>query len=184
MAALIAIATVPALIAGLGLKLAGAMEALRAVEVIGWTTILWGIALWLADRYGAERRIGADWGLRDALTMGFAQALALVPGTSRSGITMMAARALGFRRDEAARLSLLMAVPVTLAAIVLELVDLLGSDDLAMSRELLLGAALSCLAALAALSVMMRMFRAEWTMTPFVLYRLALGTLLLALAYS
>ncbi|MDT8344504.1 MAG: undecaprenyl-diphosphate phosphatase [Thermohalobaculum sp.] len=184
MAGLIAIATVPALIAGLGLKLAGAMEALRVVEVIGWTTILWGIALWLADRYGAERRIGADWGLRDALAMGFAQALALVPGTSRSGITMMAARALGFRRDEAARLSLLMAVPVTLAAIVLEFIELLGRDALRLGSELLLGAGLSCLAALAALSVMMRMFRAEWTMTPFVVYRLVLGTSLLILAYS
>jgi len=183
-ALLVGIATLPALVAGLGLKLAGAMDALRVVEVIGWTTILWGVALWLADRFGAERRIGADWGLRDALAMGFAQALALVPGTSRSGITMMTARALGFRRDEAARISLLMAVPVTLAAVVLESAELVSAGSFAVGGELLLGAALSCLAALAALSVMMRMFRASWTMTPFVLYRLALGTLLLALAYS
>jgi undecaprenyl-diphosphatase len=96
---------------------------------------------------------------------------------------MTMARFLGFERTEAARLSLLMAMPVILAAGWLETLGLIRDGELALTAELGLAATLSFLAALAALTVMMRMFRRNWTMLPFVLYRLALGAGLLALAY-
>ena len=140
--------------------------------------------LWYADWKGAQRRAGDNWTQGDAVLMGLAQALALIPGTSRSGITMTMARWLGFERAEAARLSLLMAMPVILAAGVLEIAGLVRGGDLALSTDLGLAAALSFAAALAALMVMMRMFNRAWTMLPFVLYRLALGVVLLAVAYS
>ncbi|MFQ5567147.1 MAG: undecaprenyl-diphosphate phosphatase [Paracoccaceae bacterium] len=181
---LIVLATLPAVGAGLVLKLTGRIDALRALEVIGWATLLGGLLLWYADRVGAERRDAGGWGLRDAILMGLMQALALVPGTSRSGITMTMARLLGFERAEAARLALLMAMPVILAAGTLETVGLVRDGNLALTAELGLGAMLSFLAALAALTVMMRMFRRDWTMLPFALYRLALGAGLLALAYA
>jgi undecaprenyl-diphosphatase len=181
---LIALATLPAVAVGLVLKQTGWVDALRALEVIGWATLLGGLLLWYADRVGDQRRAGGDWHLRDAVAMGLAQALALVPGTSRSGITMTMARWLGFERPEAARLSLLMAMPVILAAGVLETVGLVCDGNLAISAELGLAAALSFVAAMAALTVMMRMFSRNWTMLPFVLYRLGLGLGLLALAYS
>ncbi len=181
---LLALATVPALAAGLALKATGAVQGLRALAVIGWATLLGGLLLWFADRAGAQRRQGTEWRARDAVLMGLAQALALVPGTSRSGITMTMGRLLGFQRTETARLSLLMAIPVTLAAGALETAALVRSGNYALTGELGLGAALSFVAALAALAVMMRMFRREWTMLPFVLYRLALGAGLLALAYA
>jgi undecaprenyl-diphosphatase len=116
--------------------------------------------------------------------MGLMQALALVPGVSRSGITMTAARWLGFERSEAARLSLLMAIPITLAAGVLEAEELVRSGEFRASGDLALGVVLSFLAAMAALTVMMRMFRRDWTMLPFVIYRLALGAGLLMVAYA
>lgn len=181
---LVALATVPAVAAGLALRLTGWVDALRALEVIGWATLLGGLLLWYADRAGAQRRDAGGWGLRDAVLMGLAQALALVPGTSRSGITMTMARWLGFERTQAARLSLLMAMPVILAAGTLETVGLMRDANLALTAELGLGALLSFAAALAALAVMMRMFRSDWTMLPFVIYRLALGVALLAIAYS
>jgi undecaprenyl-diphosphatase len=181
---LVTLATVPAVVAGLALKLSGWIDALRALEVIGWATLLGGLLLWYADRVGAQRRAGGDWRLRDAVLMGLAQALALVPGTSRSGITMTMARWLGFERAEAARLSLLMAMPVILAAGTLETAGLIRDGDLALTAELGLGAALSFVAALLALTVMMRMFRRDWTMLPFVIYRLVLGVGLLGIAYS
>jgi undecaprenyl-diphosphatase len=198
LALLIAAATVPAVVAGLGLKLSGFDEALRSLEVIGWATLIGGALLWGADRYGAEHRRetpgeGAPgWRLSDAAIMGLAQALALIPGTSRSGICMTAARGLGFRRDEAARLALLMAIPVILAAAAVEIAALATRGEPAAAEgpagggtllDVALATGLSFLAALAALAVMMRMFRADWTMTPFVLYRIVLGTGLLALAY-
>jgi undecaprenyl-diphosphatase len=151
--------------------------------MIGWATLLGGLLLWYADRVGALRRTRDDWRRSDAVLMGLAQAVALVPGTSRSGITMTMARWLGFERAEAARLSLLMAMPVILAAGTLETVGLVRDGNLALTAELALAAALSCIAALAALTVMMRMFRRDWTMLPFVIYRLALGTGLLVLVY-
>jgi undecaprenyl-diphosphatase len=181
---LVALATAPAVIAGLALKLTGWIDALRALEVIGWATLLGGLLLWYADRVGAQKRDAGSWALHDAVLMGLAQALALVPGTSRSGITMTMARWLGFERTEAARLSLLMAMPVILAAGVLETAGLVKDGNLAVTVELGLGAALSFIAALVALTVMMRMFRRDWTMLPFVIYRLALGVGLLGIAYS
>lgn len=184
LALLIGIATVPAVAAGLALKLSGADEALRSVAVIGWATLLGGIVLWVADRFGTERRDGTAWGMRDAVLMGLAQAVALIPGTSRAGITMTMARGLGFERAEAARFSLLMAIPVILAAGAVETAGVVADGNLVLGAELLAGAGLSCLAALGALTMMMRMFRADWTMTPFVIYRLVLGAGLLALAYG
>jgi undecaprenyl-diphosphatase len=184
LALLLALATVPAVAAGLALKLAGALEGLRAIVVVGWATLLGGLLLWLADRLGGERRTGADWVWRDAALMGLAQALALVPGTSRAGACMTMARALGYGRAEGARLALLMAVPVIAAAAAAEIAGLLAAGDLRLGADFAAAAALACLAALGALRAMMGMFAANWTMTPFVLYRLALGAALLTLAYS
>ena len=133
---LIALATLPAVAVGLALTLTGQVEALRVLQVIGWATLLGGMLLWYADRVGAQRREAGGWRLRDAILMGLAQALALVPGTSRSGITMTMARLLGFERAEAARLSLLMAMPVILAAGVLETAGLVRGGDLALTAEL------------------------------------------------
>ncbi len=181
---LLAFATLPAVLAGLALKLSGQMSALRSVEVIGWTTLVGGLLLWAADRWGRATRAEPDWGWRDAGLMGLAQAVALIPGTSRSGACMTMARALGYRREEAARLALLMAVPTILAAGIVETAGLVAEGDLALGADFALAAALACGSAFAALAVMMRMFRGNWTMTPFVLYRLALGGVLLAIAYG
>ena len=146
--------------------------------------VLGGILLWLADRAANRRGAAESWTARDAIVMGLAQAIALIPGTSRSGITMTAARWLGFDRTQAARLALLMAVPVIVAAGGLETLGVIRNGDFELGAELVLGAALSCVAALGALAVMMRMFAASWTMLPFVIYRLALGGVLLVMAYS
>ena len=181
---LLAFATVPAVVAGLALKLSDGQAALRDLAVIGWATLGGGVLLWLADRFGAARRDASAWGWRDAGLMGLAQATALVPGMSRSGVCMTMGRALGYTRTEAARLALLMAVPTILAAGTVETAGLVADGNLALGADFALAAALSCLAALAALRVMMGMFRADWSMTPFVLYRLALGGGLLALAYA
>ena len=181
---LLAAATLPAIVFGLYLKLADLQGDLRTIEIIGWATLLGALALWLADRAPVRRGNAQEWTLRDALLLGLAQAVALIPGTSRSGICMTMARWLGFDRTEAARLALLMAMPVILAAGTVETYGVVKHGDLAFGRDLVLGALLSCLAALVALSVMMRMFASAWTMLPFVVYRLCLGGALLGIAYS
>ncbi len=187
LALLLIVASVPVIVAGVASAASGLNDAMRApglaAPLIAATTIVWGAALWAADRLAPARRDFGAWSLRDAVLMGLAQALALVPGTSRSGITITAARALGFGRVDAARLSMLMSIPAIGAAGGWLAVKLALSGDMDLGRDALLAAALAFVSALAALWGLMRMLR-TWTMTPFVLYRFALGAALLWYAYA
>lgn len=180
---LLAFATIPVVVAGLLLKMAGLMDALRNIEVIGWTMLIFGIVLYIADRKGPEVKTAEGWTWRDALLMGLAQAIALIPGTSRSGITITAARGLGYTRTEAARLAMLMSIPTIMASGLLLGKDVVEAGDWTLLREAGLAAALSFIAALFALTLMMRLLKST-SFTPYVIYRVALGLVLLALAYS
>lgn len=175
------IATIPVVIAGLVLSLSGFGGALRSLAVIGWATLIGGGLLWLADR--RSNAVVKKWRLIDALLMGLAQCFALIPGMSRSGVTMTAARALGYERREAARLSMLMSIPTIIAAGVLIARDIMKEGDVALGADAALAAFLAFLAAWASIAFLMRML-ATWSMTPFVIYRLALGAFLVILAYA
>lgn len=179
---MIGIATVPVLLAGLALKSIGTAE-LRSIVVIGWTSLIFGVVLYLADRLAPQRRRLEGMSAGNALLIGLAQVLALVPGTSRAGITITAARMLGFRRDESARFSMLMAIPTILAAGGLLALDLiqLGAD--ATTWDALLGALLAFGSALVAITLMMRWLQ-HASYTPFVIYRCLLGLALLLWAYA
>ncbi|MDF2233459.1 undecaprenyl-diphosphate phosphatase [Albimonas sp. CAU 1670] len=177
------VATIPVVIAGLALSMAGMTDIFRDVQVIAWATIVFGVVLYVFDRWGPLVREAEGWSWRDAIVMGLAQAVALIPGTSRSGITITAARGLGFKRPDAARISMLMSVPTILAAGVLTTKDLLDQGDVNLGTEAAIAAVLSCVAALLALSLMMRMLR-TWSLTPFVIYRMILGVALLIWLYA
>lgn len=178
------IATVPAVVAGGVLVVTGWADLLRNTQVIGWTMILFGILLWWVHRTAPEVRTVDDWRLRDAVLMGLWQAASLVPGVSRSGITMTAARWHGFQRHDAAKIALLMSIPITLAT-GLFLALKIGDGNLSPTfwRDMLLGATLSFVAAYAALALMMR-FLDRVSFTPYVIYRIILGAVLLAYAWS
>ena len=178
LALLMAVATVPVLVFGLALKLTGADMLLRSAHVIGVTMIVFGVALWWADRTGGTRREAADWSMRDAVVMGLWQAIALVPGTSRSGATITAARLRGFERRDGARLAMLMSIPTILAAGALTGAEVAGELDAPLLRDMGLAALLAFAAALAALGLMMRLLRSV-SFTPYVVYRIALGALIL-----
>ena len=178
---LLLLATLPAVTAGAALA-TWAGDALREIEIIAWSMTWGAVLLYFADRFGpAADRIG-DIGWCRALAIGLAQVLALVPGTSRAGITMTAGRLLGLARDEAARFSMLLAIPVILGAGVLEGASLVAAEDAGLSASALLAAMLSFAAALAAITVLMRWLR-HASFTPLVLYRLALGFCLLGYVY-
>lgn len=180
---LLGIATVPVVLAGLAFKLTGLDDALRSVAVIGWTMIVFGIVLWWADRTGGDEKSGDDWSLRDAIVMGLWQVLALVPGTSRSGITITGARQLGYGREEAARLAMLMSIPTILASGVLLGAEVAANADAGAARDGAVAALFAFLAALAALWGMMSLLK-RVSFTPYVIYRLVLGAVLLAIAYA
>lgn len=183
LALMLIVATIPAVLVGGLLSALGATEALRSLSVIAWATLIGGALLWLADRYGAQRLDAGQWRLRDALLLGLVQMAALIPGMSRSGVTITGARALGYRRPDAARISMLMSIPVIIAAGCLVGLELAQSGDPALTTDAALAAFLSFLAALAAIALFMKMLQ-TWSMTVFVLYRFALGAALLMIVYG
>lgn len=177
------IATIPVVIAGLALSLTGYTEALRSITVIGWTMIIFGLVLYWTDRKGSTERQADSWSLKHAWIMGLWQAVALIPGTSRSGITISAARHLGYAREDAARLAMLMSIPTIIASGTLLGLDVISEGNLDVARDGLIAAALSFFAALFAIWGMMRLLK-HVSFTPYVIYRCALGVVLLWIAYT
>ena len=176
------VATIPVVIAGLVLKLAGLTEALRSVAVIGWTMLLFGLLLYWIDTRAPQHREAGEWTLKEALVLGLWQAVALIPGTSRSGITITGARQMGYARHDAAKISMLMSIPTIVASGVLLGADVIAEADAQLARDAGIAAAFAFVAALLALGLMMRLLRSV-SFTPYVVYRVALGLLLLAWAY-
>lgn len=174
----IIIGTVPA--GALGLMLKDLAEhALRAPWIMGAALVGFGLILGLADWKGRGTRDEHSLDLKDVLVIGFAQALALIPGTSRSGITMTAALFLGLSRDAAARFSFLLAVPVIAAATLLGVLDLAGNGAATDWRPLLVGFVVSAVSAYTCIHWFLAFIR-RIGMQPFVVYRVILGLVLLA----
>jgi len=179
LALLVGVATPPVLIAGAAIYVAGATALLRDPVLIAWTTILFGLALWAADILAPQRRGALDLGWGGAFLVGLAQASALVPGVSRSGVTMTATRALGLTRTESARFSMLMSIPVIAAlglAAGIELMRGAGAQGGVADGVIVMGLAfVSAYAAIAALMALL----ARVSFLPFVIYRIVLGAILL-----
>lgn len=179
---LLILASIPLVIAGFFMnEYAGDM--FRNVEIIGWATIGFGILLYGADRIGMTVKQVEHLGPWSALFLGLSQILALVPGTSRSGITMTAGRFLGMERKEAARFSMLMGIPALAGAGVLKGIELYELGNVQLTSDAVTAAILAFISALIAIAVMMSWLKRA-TFTPFVFYRLVLGGVLLYLFYS
>jgi undecaprenyl-diphosphatase len=180
---MIIVATLPLLVLGLPLK--AVLELLRQDDrlvalVIAGTTIGFGLLLWLADATGKHRHDEYRLGWRGALLVGTMQALAIIPGTSRSGITMTAGLFLGLTRKATSRFSFLLSIPTILMAGAVETKDLLEATGRVDWTALWLGAAMSFIVAYLTIHFFLR-FIERIRMFPFVLYRLALGALILFL---
>ena len=175
------IATLPTITAGFyDNKYMGAD--LRTLELIGWTTLSFGILLFIADKINMTVRKMEHISFRGAFFIGLMQAVALVPGTSRAGITMTAARFLGVERQDAARFSLLLSIPTIIGAGVLKGFELSETENTVLIYDVLMLAGFSFLFALVAISLLMVWLRRA-SFTPFVIYRILLGSMLLGIVY-
>jgi len=181
LAGMLIVATIPVGAAGFALHEYG-QEALRDPAIIAWATLGFGIVLFVADRFGMTLRRMEHMTWSSAIVIGLAQVLALIPGTSRSGITMTAARVMGFEREAAARFSMLLSIPVIAASALLIGLDVIESGNFALTRDILVSAAMAFVSALVAIWLLMAWLRRA-TFTPFVIYRVALGLGLLAWVY-
>jgi len=175
------LATLPAM--GVGLYVNKYMGAnLRTLEIIGWATLFFGILLFAADKINMTVRKMEHISFGGAFFIGLMQAISLVPGTSRAGITMTAARFLGVERQDAARFSLLLSIPTIIGAGVLKGYELSESTDRVLFYDVLTVTGLSFLFALVAISLLMVWLRRA-SFTPFVIYRILLGGVLLGIVY-
>jgi undecaprenyl-diphosphatase len=176
----ITLATIPAGIVGLLIHDWVKTQARNPLLIAG-TSIVYGLLLWLADRIGRKDRDLGDLGYTAALIIGMAQALALIPGTSRSGITITAALLLGFARPTAARFSFLLSIPIGVLVALKSAKDLMeahvtGADLV----PLLLGIVVSAVVGYLVIAWLLAWLRRQ-SLTVFVVYRLLLGALILAL---
>jgi undecaprenyl-diphosphatase len=168
-------------IVALGIVLKDVIEDdFRSLWIIGTTLIVLGIVLGIADRIGEQRRTIGDMSLQHAVLMGCAQALALIPGVSRSGATISMGRFLGYEREAATRFAFLLAIPAVIGAGLFELPEIPGGDNAYGVLPTLVATVVSFLVGYAAIAWLLR-----WVTTrsylPFVIYRIGLGTLVLVL---
>ncbi len=178
LAFLIVVGTVPIVLLGLLLKRVIEGTLTKDPTVIAWSLILLAMVLWWAERKGRRTRTLADKGLKDAVLVGLAQAVALVPGASRSGTTITAGLFLGFTREAAARFSFLLSIPAVLSSGLYQLYEVrahLSQGDLTI---LALAVVSSGLTGYAAIALLLRYLKNHSTMV-FIVYRILLGVCLL-----
>ena len=172
----VVIGTVPAVLAGLAF--AGQISTvMRSPLLIAYTMAGFGILLWVGDRFGRKTREEAEITWRDALIVGLAQAVALIPGTSRSGITITAALFLGLKRQAAARFSFLLSIPIIIAATCYELLKLMREPEEADWLALGVGAVVAGFVAYLTIRGFIALL-GRMGLGPFVVYRLILAAVL------
>lgn len=179
---LLVIATVPGAAAGALLESA-AENAFRQSVLVALTLIGAGLVLWLADRYGRTDRPIEQISWRQAIVLGLAQMFAVVPGISRSGVTITAGRWLGLNRPAAARFSFLLATPITAGAVLKKLLDI-RHEHLSPDQQLafVVGAAVAAIVGYVVIHVLLR-FVSRHSYGWFALYRFALGTAVLLVVW-
>ncbi len=177
MALAIGLGTIPAAVAGL-LFASWIEQNLRDPSIIVYTLAGYGMLMWIADRRSRRDRDITSVGIGDALIIGCAQALALVPGTSRSGVTITAGRLLGFERQDAARFSFLLSAPVILLATAYKGIELVLDTAPVPWRDLALGAFVSAIVAYISIEFFMRVV-SRIGLAPFAIYRIGLAAIIL-----
>ncbi len=173
------VGTIPVGLAGLFFKDV-ISEHLRTPLVIAATTIIFGLLLWYADWSGKRQRDEHSMTWKDIIFIGCAQAIALIPGTSRSGITITAGLMLGLTAPAAARFSFLLSIPVIVLAGGVETLDYLKVANVGDMNDLVYGALISAFSAYLCIHFFLMLLE-RIGMTPFVIYRLLLGIVLLSL---
>ena len=179
---LLVVGTLPIVVAGFCLKNYGT-EWLRSTKVIGWTILGYGLLLYIADSFFLFIRQIKHLGIGDALAIGIFQCLALIPGTSRSGITITMARFLGMERSEAAKFSMLLSIPAIIGATALVGWKVIQDGSIGEICAIFDGVVYSYMASIIAIYIVMWWLKKS-TFLPFVIYRICLGTFLLLDSYG
>ena len=178
----ILIGSLPVMIAGYLLVRFNFIDQIRNIKVIGWTTLIFGILLYLSDRSGIKNKISSNFTLKLALLIGFLQILSLIPGVSRSGIAITGARALKFNRYDSAKISFLLSIPILAAVSIFGLNNLVKSESFNFSFLIIISIIFSFLFSFITIKYFLKYIK-TFSLNIFVIYRVLLGIGLLVLAY-
>ena len=176
------IASIPVMIFGFFLIETNLIEKLRNIQIIGWTTLFFGILLYVSDKFKLKKIISTDLNYKSAIFIGFFQILSLIPGVSRSGISITAARFLNFKRVEAAKISFLLSIPTLGAVSAFGLKNTFTSQDMNISILNFVSIFLSYIFSLITINYFLKYIQ-KFSLNIFVIYRILLGLVLLAVAY-
>ena len=178
----ILISSLPVILAGFVLIQTDIIDDLRSVKIIGWTTIIFGVLLYISDRFKLDKEISNNFNLKSALIIGLFQVLSLVPGVSRSGITITAARLLNYKRLDAAKISFLLSIPTLASVSFFGIFKLTSSENLSFSVLNLISIMLSFLFSYLTIKYFIRYIK-RFSLIVFIIYRIILGLIILSFIY-
>ena len=178
----ILIGSLPVMITGYLLVRFNFIDQIRNIKVIGWTTLIFGILLYLSDRSNVQNKINSNFTLKSAVLIGFLQILSLIPGVSRSGIAITGARVLKFNRYDSAKISFLLSIPTLAAVSIFGLNNLVKSESFNFSFLIIISIIFSFLFSFVTIKYFLKYIK-TFSLNIFVIYRVLLGIGLLVLAY-
>ena len=179
----ILISSIPVMLIGFFLVETNLIENLRNIKVIAWTTLIFGIILYFSDKCDLSKNIESNFSFKSAIFIGTFQILSLIPGVSRSGITLTAARILNFNRFDSAKISFLLSLPTLGAVSLFGLNNTLSSSNINFSLINILCIFLSFVFSILSIKYFLH-FVKKFSLNVFVIYRVLLGIILLFLSYS
>ena len=178
----ILISSLPVIVIGYLLVETNIIEKIRNIEVIAWTTTLFAILLYISDKFKLEKNLEKNFTYKSALFIGFLQILSLVPGVSRSGIAITAARLLNFKRVDAGKISFLISIPILGAVSIFGIKNLIASDDLSFTYMNVISIIVSFFFSLITIKYFLSYIN-KFNLNIFVYYRIILGLGLIILSY-
>ena len=178
----ICISSIPVMIVGFFLVETGIIEKVRNLQTIAWTTIIFGIILYISDRFKLEKNIDSNFTYKSAIIIGIFQILSLIPGVSRSGIGITAARLLRYKRVDSAKISFLISIPILAAVSFFGIKNLIFEQDVYFTKLNLISIFLSFFFSFITIKYFLGFIKRS-NLNIFVYYRVLLGIILLGFTY-
>ena len=178
----IILSSVPVVLVGFFLVETNLISKFRNIEVIGWMTLIFGIILYLSDRFRLDNELKKDFDFKSAITIGLFQVLSLVPGVSRSGIAISAARILKFKRYDSAKISFLLSIPILGAISIFGIKNLVETNSLEFTMINIFSVLISFFVSFITIKFFLNYVQ-KFDLKIFVIYRIVLGIILISLSY-
>ena len=178
----IILSSVPVVLVGFFLVETNLISKFRNIKVIGWMTLIFGIILYLSDRFRLDNELKKDFNFKSAITIGLFQVLSLVPGVSRSGIAISAARILKFKRYDSAKISFLLSIPILGAISIFGIKNLVETNSLEFTMINIFSVLISFFISFITIKFFLNYVQ-KFDLKIFVIYRVILGIILLSLSY-